>query len=140
MGHSYRLKLPDGHGYQHDIFASDLLRKDPGDPLPGQHSEPPLPIVYNQQPEWEVESILQSRKWCQKLQYQVKWEGFDHDPEFYDADGFKGAPYKLKAFHDEYPQATGPPVNLQHWIDSFQNGKDPENRVDDNRVDDNRWE
>ena len=113
VGHSYRLKLPDSNQL-HNVFAPELLRKDPGNPLPGQHQEPPLPIVYNQQPEWEVEQVLQSRKRSRKLQYQVKWVGIDHDPEFYDAEGFKGALYKLKAFHDEYPKAIGLLVNLQY--------------------------
>jgi hypothetical protein len=46
VGHSYRLKLPNGNN-QHNVFALDLLRKDPDNLLPGQHPEPPLPIVYN---------------------------------------------------------------------------------------------
>ena len=50
VGHSYRLKLPEGNQL-HDVFAPDLLRKDPENLLPGQHLEPLLPIVYNQQPE-----------------------------------------------------------------------------------------
>ena len=66
VGHSYRLKLPDGNN-QHNVFALDLLRKDPGNPLPGQHLEPPLPIVYNQLPEWEVDHVLQSRRRRHKL-------------------------------------------------------------------------
>ena len=40
VGHSYRLKLPAGSQI-HDVFAPDVLRKDPEDPLPGQ--EPPKP-------------------------------------------------------------------------------------------------
>jgi hypothetical protein len=132
VGHSYRLKLPDSNKL-HDVFAPELLHKDPGNPLPGQHQEPPLPIVYNQQPEWEVEQVLQSRKRDRRLQYQVKWIGMDHDPEFYNADGFKGAPHKVKAFHDQYPKASGPPINLQYWIDCYLQGTEPENRTDDNR-------
>jgi len=46
VGHSYRLKLPDSN-HRHDVFAPDLLRKDPGDPLLGQRPNSPLPIVYN---------------------------------------------------------------------------------------------
>jgi hypothetical protein len=133
VGHSYRLKLPNSN-QQHDVFAPDLLRKDPGNPLPGQHQDPPLPIIYNQQPEWEVEGILQSRLRRRKLQYQVKWVGLDHDPEYYDAEGFKGAPHRLKAFHDQHPQAAGPPVNLQYWVDCYLQGQEPEDRGDDNRV------
>jgi len=133
VGHSYRLRLPEGNN-QHDVFAPDLLRKDPGNPLPGQRQEPPLPILYNQQPEWEVDQILQSRKQQRRLQYQVKWVGLDHDPGFYNADGFKGAPHKLKAFHDQYPKAVGPPVNLPYWIDCYLQGTDAADRSNDNRA------
>ena len=31
---------------------------------------------------------------------------------WYDAEEFKGAPYKLKAFYNEYPEAFGPLANL----------------------------
>jgi transposase InsO family protein len=132
VGHSYRLKLPEGNQL-HNVFAPELLRKDPGDPLPGQHQEPPVPVVYNQQPEWEIEQVLQSRKYRRKLQYQVKWVGIDYDPVFYDAEGFKGAPYKLKAFHNEYPKAKGPPAILQYWLDCYLQGKKPADRLNDNR-------
>ena len=47
VGHSYRLKLPDSNKL-HDVFAPELLQKDLGNPLPGQHPEPLLLIVYNQ--------------------------------------------------------------------------------------------
>ena len=79
-----------------------------------------------------MEEILQSRTWRRKLQYQVKWVGVDHDPEFYDAEGFKGAPYKLKAFHGNYPKAKGPPIHLQYWIDCYLQDNEPEARADDN--------
>jgi hypothetical protein len=59
-----------------------------------------------------VEQILQSRKQARKLQYQVKWVGVDYNPVFYDTESFKGALYKLKAFHDKYPKTIGPLVNL----------------------------
>ena len=58
--------------------------------------------------------------------------GVDHDPVFYDAESFKGSPHKIKAFHDQYPDAIGPPVNLQYWIDCYLEGKEPEDRIDDN--------
>ena len=71
VGHLYRLKLLDSNQL-HNVFVLELLCKDLGNPLPRQHQEPPLPIVYNQQPEQEVEQVLQSRKRARKLQYQVK--------------------------------------------------------------------
>jgi hypothetical protein len=57
VGYLYCLKLPESNKL-YDIFAPELLQKDPGDPLPRQYPEPLLLIVYNQQPEWEVEQVL----------------------------------------------------------------------------------
>ena len=68
VGHLYQVDLPDGN-QRNNVFAPDLLRKDPGNPLLGQHPDPLLPIVYNQHLEWEVEYICQSRVRQQRLQY-----------------------------------------------------------------------
>ncbi|SLM34766.1 hypothetical protein LPUS_03706 [Lasallia pustulata] len=43
VGTSYELELPQTIKV-HNVFYSNLLRKDPGDPLPGQIQEPPGPI------------------------------------------------------------------------------------------------
>ena len=50
LEHLYQLKLPDSNKL-YNVFALELLQKDLRNPLPGQHPEPLLPIVYNQQPE-----------------------------------------------------------------------------------------
>ena len=59
------------------------------DPLLGQKQTPSLPIVMNDQDEWEVNKIQNSRHFgCGKrLQYQVKWHNWDRDLEWYNADG-----------------------------------------------------
>jgi transposase InsO family protein len=130
-GHSYRLQLPVGNNV-YPVFSPDKLRKDPANPLDGQHPDPPLPVEYNNQPEWEVEEVLASKKLRRKLVYRVKWVGLDHDPVWYDAEGFKGSPHKLRAFHASYPSAFGPPVNLDYWLDCYLAGTDPDDRDDDN--------
>ena len=79
-----------------------------------------------------MEHILQSAKKNRKLRYQVKWVRLDHDLEWYNAEGFKGAPHKLKAFHDEYPKAFGPPANLRYWLDCYVDGTELEACTDDN--------
>ena len=76
----------------------------------------------NGEPEWEASKVLASRIYRGKLQYKVDWVGYDPDNTFYDAQNFIGSPFLIKDFHEKYPEAPGPPVRLQAWIEAF--GKD----------------
>jgi hypothetical protein len=91
-----------------------------------------LPVQYNGEDEWEVEEILAVRRTRNRLSYRVKWTGVDYDPVWYDPDGFKGAPYKLREFHDQYPSKPGPPRHLAYWLRCYEEGTDAEDRWDDN--------
>jgi hypothetical protein len=133
VGHSYRVAIP-GEETRHTVYPAEVLRKDPGNPLPGQRQEEAVPVVYGTQPEWEVEEILNSRIFSRRLQYQAKWAGTDHDPTYYNADGFKSAPHALRTFHETYPEAPGPPVNLPYWIDCYLQDQEPEERPNDNHA------
>ncbi|KAH7554700.1 hypothetical protein BM1_07361 [Bipolaris maydis] len=57
VGNSYRLQLPEGSRIL-DVFAPELLCKDPQDPLPGQEAPKPPGIPICGVDEWEVEEIL----------------------------------------------------------------------------------
>lgn len=115
VGHSFRLKLPPGSRI-HDVFAPNLLCKDPQDPLPGQEAPQPSGTPINGIEEWEVEEILASKLQRGKLLYRVKWVGHDPDPVWYPANNFEHAPFRLRDFHDKYPNKPGPPKSLSHWI------------------------
>ncbi|KIM94194.1 hypothetical protein OIDMADRAFT_136641, partial [Oidiodendron maius Zn] len=60
------------------------------------------------------------------------WKGIDYNPIFYNAESFKGALYKIKAFYNQYPKAIGPLVNLKYWLDCYKQGKEPENYLNNN--------
>ena len=77
---AYKLELPPSMKI-HNVFHSSLLWLAPDDPLPGQQIPEPPPIVIDGQDEWEVDKILDSRRHYQKLQYKVKWIGFDNNNE-----------------------------------------------------------
>ena len=49
-GIAYELELPDDM-HIHPVFHSWLLRKDPNDPLKGQHNDPPGPVIAGEAPE-----------------------------------------------------------------------------------------
>ena len=79
VGNAYRLDLLDSI-YIHLIFSPDKLQKASNNPLPGQKQDPPPPIEVNRDSEWEVETILASRKFQNILKYQVSWRGYNLDP------------------------------------------------------------
>ncbi len=132
VGHSYRLNLP-AHWKMHPIFHADQLRKAPEDPLPGQHQEPEPPMEVNGELEWEVEALLASRVHHRKLQYRARWKGYDEDPDYYDAEGFKGSPHLIKEFHAEYLLRPGPPIRLQEWLEAWEKDTELEEHPDDNK-------
>jgi len=68
---SYKLKLSESMRV-HDVFHSDLLRPAADDLLPGQKNEPSGSIVINDEDEWKIDDILNSRRYRRRLQYRVK--------------------------------------------------------------------
>ena len=110
-GNAYTLDLP-AHMAIHSTFHASLLRKDPGDPLPGQHQEPPPPIKIDDQDEYEVDDILAARlfgrgKW---LQFKVKWKGYPPDDAWYYVDGgeFDQSQEVVDDFYKRFPNAPRP--------------------------------
>jgi len=68
---SYKLELSESMRV-HDVFHSDLLRPAADDLLPGQKNEPSGSIVINDEDEWEIDDILNFRRYRRRLQYRVK--------------------------------------------------------------------
>jgi hypothetical protein len=87
FGNAYTLDLP-AHMKIHPTFHVSLLRKDPADPLPGQHQDPPPLIKIDGHDEYEVDDILAARLVgrAKRLQFKVKWKGHPPDRAWYNAD------------------------------------------------------
>ena len=66
-------------------------------------------MIIQEQQEWEVEKILDSRRHRNQIQYRVKWTGF-HDPDrtWYPARNFENSPDLIRQFHEEYPEKPVP--------------------------------
>jgi hypothetical protein len=75
-------------------------------PLPHQNKEPPPPIELEGEPEYELDEIIDSRLYHNKLQYRAKWTGYthEHDQEWYPAKNFENARQAIQEFHKRYPQ------------------------------------
>ena len=123
VGHAYQLDLPPTMKI-HDVFSPDKLQWAADDPLPGQTQEPPELIVINDDEEWEVEQVLDSCLHYRKLQYCVKWIGYDEDWTWYPVSNFIGSPHQLWAFHVNYLDQPGPPQRLKNWLQAWENSED----------------
>ncbi len=100
---SYKLKLSESM-HVHDVFHSDLLRSVVDDLLPDQKNELSDSIVINDEDEWKIDDILNFRRYQRRLQYRVKWNDYDNDLNWYNADDdeFMNAQKIVDDFHIQY--------------------------------------
>ena len=103
--YAYKLQFPTAVQY-HLVQHVFLLDPFDDEPLPGQQNPPPPPVIVDDNEEWHVEEILDSRIYRRRLQFLVKWIGFDR-PNWEPAEGVN----KLEAvdrFYQHYPEKPGP--------------------------------
>lgn len=114
VGYSYRLEMPGGWRGT-DTFHADRLRRYDNNPLPGQEVPQLAADEIDGYREWEVEEILSSRLYYKRLQYQVRWKGWEPDATWYPASDFRNAATKLISYHADNPERPGPPLRLLEW-------------------------
>ena len=94
---AYELILPPTMKINPVLHVS-LLENAATDPLPGQHIEPPPPVIVDSEETWEVEEILDFRLHYRRGQYKVKWIGFE-EPSWQHAIDLEPAPDEVNNFH-----------------------------------------
>ncbi|MBW0532544.1 hypothetical protein O181_072259 [Austropuccinia psidii MF-1] len=75
------------------------------------HQFPPPPVIVEEQEEWEVAQVLDSKLKRGKLWYIVEWKVFNEDPErttWEPASNLTNSPDLVKEFHTLYPDKPGP--------------------------------
>lgn len=86
----------------------------------------------DEEEEWEVSRVLESRIYNRELRYRVEWEGHPPDPIWYPASNFRHAPVKFKEYHKENPLKPGPPKRLKEWLAAAEADELLEENDDDN--------
>jgi hypothetical protein len=107
---AYKLELPPSIKLYPVFYISLLEPAEPDSkPIPGHIQQTPLPVIIDNEEEWELKEIVDSHCHRNQLQYWVKWTGFhDQDKTWYPATNFKNSQDAVQQFHTWYPQKPAP--------------------------------
>jgi hypothetical protein len=106
--YAYRIELPLSMKY-HNVFHVSLLEPAANNAYPGQNIEPPPPVEIDGEDEYFIEAILDSRIHQWKLQYLIKWVGYDL-PDW-ELAKLHSESEAIDTFHEKYPNKLGPLSN-----------------------------
>jgi hypothetical protein len=106
-GPMYRLDLPPSYKSLHPVFSVDRLSLWHGNDVNGIRPPPPAPVIIKDQEQYEIETILDSRKWGRGLQYLVRWKGYNksHNQWLSRSLLLQDAPEAVTNFHKSKPNA-----------------------------------
>ncbi len=100
----YHLHLSVSMKHLHSMFSSKLLRSYSEDSLSEQHSESLRLITIEDDEHWDIDDILNFRRYRDRIQYKVKWTDLDRNDEWYyvDKEKFNDSEKVLNEFHKLY--------------------------------------
>jgi len=76
------------------------------DPIPGRKPQaPPLPVVVDGEPEWEVKEVLDSRWHWRRFQFLIKWKGFSREHNSWEVASDVKAPDLITEYYRKHPAA-----------------------------------
>ena len=106
---AYKLLLPPSM-HIHPVFHVSLLEPHVANTFPGRVVDVPLPIQVDGLPEFEVNSVLDSKFRRRKLFYLVDWVGYDASERTWEpAANLSHATLAVQSFHDHFPLKPRPP-------------------------------
>lgn len=91
----------------HPVFHVSLLEPASEDPVEGQTMPPPPPVEIEGNEKREVEEVLDSRLRYRRLQYLVKWLGYD-TAFWQPATDLLNASADMERLHRLHPTKPGP--------------------------------
>ena len=103
---AYRLRLPYSMRQLHPMFNVIKLLRAPKDPIVGRRPKPPPdPQIIDGEPEYEVEAILDSRRFCNRLQFLGSWKGYSYEENTWTDENDVHAPDLVREFYRKNPGA-----------------------------------
>jgi len=109
--HAFRLGLPLSMKAIHPVFHVSLLEPASTSKIRNRISNPPLPVEINDEQEYEVSRILDSRRVRSKVRYLVGWTGYEHTDEatsWEPPENLTNAQRLIAKFHRDYPHKPRP--------------------------------
>jgi hypothetical protein len=104
---AYRLKLPYHFRHLHPVFPTVKLSPALPDPIIGRRPAlPPPTTLVDGEEEYEVEAILDSRMRYNRLEYLLKFNGYDESHNQWEVHTHVHAKPKIALFHRKYPGAA----------------------------------
>ena len=99
---TYRLCIPE-HWKIHNVFHASLLSPYVETPIHGPNFEEPPPELIDDEPEWEVEAILDSQHFGRKktLQFRVRWKGYSAAHDSWEPASNVHAPELVKRYYKD---------------------------------------
>ncbi len=108
-----KLGLPKDLSSIHPVFHVSLLEPAPIDRIRGRKQPPPDPIQVLDELQWEVKSILDSRRRRNKIEYLVEWLGFEDDENerqnWQPWQNLEGSKDLVRRFHQNHPEKPAAP-------------------------------
>jgi hypothetical protein len=105
VGHgAYRLKLPYQFRRLHPVFPT--VKLSPAPIIGRRPALPPPTTLIDGEEEYEVEAILDSRMCYNRLEYLLKFKGYDESHNQWEVHTHVHAKPKIALFHRKYPGAA----------------------------------
>jgi len=103
---TYKIELPE-HWKIHNVFHASLLTPYKETSQHGPNFLEPPPDILEGEPEWEVEKILQTRRFGRnkKKQYLVRWKEYSPSHDSWVDESDMNAPDLVKEFYKSHPAA-----------------------------------
>lgn len=106
--HAYKLKLPKTMKI-HDVFHVSLLRTTRPDEFDRQPERPAPVITLEQEEEYEVDKIINSRRFRGRIQYLVRWKGYGPEDDTWEpVTNLSNSRTVRNNFHRANPDAVRP--------------------------------